>query len=116
MTLSPTTLAEIDAACSAFAQEENIPGLAAGVVAGGQVYDDPWGDRVLGMTPAELDSVMGAGRLFARPPGIAFEYSNLGYGLVGRAITNVSGMPYQSYIARTILEPLGMTRTTFDAI
>ena len=201
MTLTPTTLAEIDAACSAFAREENIPGLVAGVVEdgklahvatvgladieakrpvspetcfriasmtknmtalavlslrdqgklaldapyadyvpqfakmalptrdsppltlrqllshlGGQVYDDPWGDRVLGMTPAELDSVMEAGRLFARPPGIAFEYSNLGYGLVGRAITNVSGMPYQSYIARTILEPLGMTRTTFDAI
>lgn len=83
---------------------------------GGQVYDDPWGDRVLGMTPRELDAVIAAGKLFARPPGIAFEYSNLGYGLIGRAITNVAGMPYQRYIARTIFEPLGMTSTTFDAI
>jgi D-alanyl-D-alanine-carboxypeptidase/D-alanyl-D-alanine-endopeptidase len=56
------------------------------------------------------------GQLFARPPGIAFEYSNLGYGLIGRAITNVAGMPYQDYIKRTIIEPLGMTRTTFDAV
>ena len=58
----------------------------------GFVTDDPWGDRVLGMTPAKLDA------------------------LIGRAITNVSGMPYQTYIRRTILEPLGMRRTTFDAI
>ncbi len=193
--------AEIDAACAAFAQQENLPGMVAGVVRGGQlahvtalgladieakrpvqsatafriasmtknmtslavlslrdrgllsldapladyvpqfaavapatrdsrpvslrdlmshvagfVTDDPWGDRVLGMTPAELDALMAEGKLFARPPGLAFEYSNLGYALIGRAIGNVSGEPYQSYIRRTILEPLGMTRTTFDAI
>jgi CubicO group peptidase (beta-lactamase class C family) len=82
----------------------------------GFVTDDPWGDRVLGMTPAELDAMIAGGTLFARPPGIAFEYSNLGYGIAGRVITTVSGEPYQSYIGRTILEPLGMTRTTFDAI
>ncbi len=82
----------------------------------GFVTDDPWGDRVLGMTPAELDTIMATGTLFARPPGLVFEYSNLGYGIAGRVVTNVSGEPYQSYISRTILEPLGMTRTTFDAI
>ncbi|MBS0539991.1 MAG: beta-lactamase family protein, partial [Proteobacteria bacterium] len=84
--------------------------------AAGFVTDDPWGDRVLGMTPAELDAMIANGRLFARPPGLAFEYSNLAYGLVGRAITNVSGMPYQAFIRRTFLEPLGMARTGFDAI
>jgi D-alanyl-D-alanine-carboxypeptidase/D-alanyl-D-alanine-endopeptidase len=82
---------------------------------GGQVHDDPWGDRVLGMTPAGLDALMADGNLFARPPGIAFEYSNTGYGLIGRVITNAAGMPYQAFITHTILEPLGMTRTTFDA-
>jgi CubicO group peptidase (beta-lactamase class C family) len=82
----------------------------------GFVTDDPWGDRVLGMTPAELDALIATGTLFARPPGIAFEYSNLGYGLAGRVITNVSGEPYQSFIRRAILEPLGMARTTFDAL
>ena len=82
----------------------------------GFVTDDPWGDRVLGMTPAELDALMASGRLFARPPGLAFEYSNLGYALLGRVLTNVSGEPYQAFIRRTILEPLGMGRTTFDAV
>ncbi len=82
----------------------------------GFVTDDPWGDRVLGMTPPELDALIASGKLFARPPGLAFEYSNLGYALLGRVLTNVSGEPYQSFIRRTILKPLGMTRTTFDAI
>ena len=82
----------------------------------GFVTDDPWGDRVLGMTPAELDAIMATGTLFARPPGLAFEYSNLGYGLAGRVLTNVSGEPYQSFMRRTLIEPLGMERTTFDAI
>lgn len=82
----------------------------------GFVTDDPWGDRVLGMTPAELDALIATGRLFARPPGLAFEYSNLGYALLGRVLTNVSGEPYQTFLHRTFLKPLGMSRTTFDAL
>lgn len=82
----------------------------------GFVTDDPWGDRVLGMTPAELDALIASGTLFARPPGLAFEYSNLGYALLGRVLTNVSGERYQSFIGRTLLAPLGMARTTFDAV
>lgn len=81
----------------------------------GFVTDDPWGDRVLGLSPAELDKVIETGHLFARPPGLAFEYSNLGYALLGRVLTNVSGEPYQAYMRRTFLEPLGMAHTTFDA-
>ncbi|MBU8876072.1 beta-lactamase family protein [Reyranella sp. MMS21-HV4-11] len=81
----------------------------------GFVTDDPWGDRVLGMSSAELDRVIATGHLFARPPGLAFEYSNLGYALLGRVLTNVSGEPYQAYMRRTFLEPLGMVGTTFDA-
>jgi CubicO group peptidase (beta-lactamase class C family) len=82
----------------------------------GFVTDDPWGDRVLGMTPAALDALIATGRLFARPAGLAFEYSNLGYALLGRVLTNVSGRPYQHFLRETILAPLGMTRTTFDAV
>lgn len=82
----------------------------------GFVTDDPWGDRVLGMTPAQLDALIARGTLFARPPGLAFEYSNLGYALLGRVLTNVSGEPFQSFIGRTVLAPLGMARTTFDAL
>lgn len=82
----------------------------------GFVTDDPWGDRVLGMTPAALDELIATGTLFARAPGLAFEYSNLGYALLGRVVTNVGGEPYQDCLRRLFLEPLGMTCTTFDAI
>ncbi|MFN8563547.1 MAG: serine hydrolase domain-containing protein [Anaerolineae bacterium] len=43
-----------------------------------------------------------------------YEYSNLGYGILGRVITNVAGMPYQQYIRQNILVPLGMTSSTYD--
>lgn len=82
----------------------------------GFVTDDPWGDRVLGMTPAGLDELIATGTLFARAPALAFEYSNLGYALLGRVLTNVSGEPYQDYVRRLFLAPLGMAHTTFDAI
>ncbi|MBI2741886.1 MAG: beta-lactamase family protein [Rhodospirillales bacterium] len=82
----------------------------------GFVTDDPWGDRALGMTPAGLDELIATGTLFARAPGLAYEYSNLGYALLGRVLTNVSGESYQDYVRRLFLAPLGMTRTTFDAV
>jgi len=81
---------------------------------GGLVTDDPWGDRQLGISPADFTRLIAAGGLFAQPPGIAFEYSNLGYGLLGRVITNVTGRRYQDYIADELLRPLGMAATTFD--
>ncbi len=80
----------------------------------GLVTDDPWGDRQLGIAPADFTRMIGAGALFAQPPGIAFEYSNLGFALLGRVITNVTGKRYQDYIMDALLRPLGMTATTFD--
>ena len=39
----------------------------------------------------------------------AFEYSNLGYGILGRVITNSSGVEYKDLVRTRLLEPLGMT-------
>ena len=36
----------------------------------GFVTDDPWADRVLGMSPEALDALLETGTLFARPPGL----------------------------------------------
>ncbi|HKP26889.1 MAG TPA: serine hydrolase domain-containing protein, partial [Dongiaceae bacterium] len=80
----------------------------------GLVTDDPWGDRQLGIAPADFTRMIAGGALFAQPPGIAFEYSNLGFALLGRVITNVTGTRYQDYIVEALLRPLGMTATTFD--
>jgi CubicO group peptidase (beta-lactamase class C family) len=48
------------------------------------------------------------------PPGKIVAYSNYGAMLAGYIIERVSGEPFAEYIARHILQPLGMTHSTFD--
>ncbi|MEP6987564.1 MAG: serine hydrolase domain-containing protein, partial [Chloroflexota bacterium] len=76
--------------------------------------EDPWADRQLAATEAQLSAWMQQGITFSNPPGVKYEYSNFGYGILGRIITNLSGKSYQKYIGDTILKPLGMTSTTYD--
>jgi CubicO group peptidase (beta-lactamase class C family) len=80
----------------------------------GFVMDDPWGDRHQVISEAELTRMLKAGVPFSRAPGTAMEYSNFGYALLGRIITNASGMPFDQYIHRTIQRPLGMVSTGYE--
>jgi D-alanyl-D-alanine carboxypeptidase len=41
----------------------------------------------------------------------AWKYSNLGFALLGEVVTAISGEPWDRYIQRHILDPLGMTST-----
>lgn len=82
--------------------------------AAGFVDDNPWGDRQQAMSEADFTRFIQNAPPFARAPGVAFEYSNLGYALLGRIVTNVSGMPYDQYIMRNIMRPLGMTSTGYE--
>jgi len=79
----------------------------------GFVSDDPWADRQTLVPEIEFERLLREGVLFARAPGTASEYSNLGYALLGRIISNVSGQPYDAVIAERLLEPLGMGSTSF---
>ena len=76
--------------------------------------DNPWGDRQLADADKDLMEFIGKQISFSNPPGIAYEYSNLGFALLGKIITNSSGMRYQDYIKKNILEPLGMKTTTYE--
>jgi len=80
----------------------------------GLATDDPWGDRHLDIRDAELDAIVSAGPLFACVPGTAFEYSNLGYALIGRIMHRASGMRPQALVSERLLKPLGMTRTVWE--
>jgi len=81
---------------------------------GGFVTDDPWGDRQTPLPDAEFTAMLRHGVPFTRAPQSQFEYSNLGYALLGRIISNVSGRPYKDYIEQEIMRPLGMTSTGYD--
>lgn len=48
-----------------------------------------------------------------RPPGALSSYSNYGAALAGLIVEQVSGVPFNDYIQRNILEPLDMKYATF---
>ncbi len=81
---------------------------------GGFVTDDPWGDRQLAMPAEEFDRMLADGQNFARAPRIDFEYSNLGYSILGRVIEKVTGETYPDFIRRELLAPIGVIRSTFE--
>jgi CubicO group peptidase (beta-lactamase class C family) len=47
-------------------------------------------------------------------PGTRFAYSNIGYAVLGAALSRAAGEPYTSYVPKHIFEPLGMTHTALD--
>lgn len=81
---------------------------------GGLVTDDPWGDRQQALPQADFTKMIKAGVSFSRTPQMAHEYSNFGYALLGRIVTNASGMPYRHYVEKRLLGPLGMTSSGFE--
>jgi CubicO group peptidase (beta-lactamase class C family) len=74
--------------------------------------DNPWGDQQLSETEDGLSRMLRGGIPFSNPPGIAYEYSNYGFAILGRIVSRVSGKPYDEYMSQSILQPLGMTSTT----
>ncbi len=48
------------------------------------------------------------------PPGKVVAYSNYGATLAGYIVQRVSGEPFDEYVARHILQPLGMSHATFQ--
>jgi len=80
----------------------------------GFVTDDPWGDRQTPMPEADFSRLLRAGVPFTRAPGMAHEYSNFGYALLGHIVANVSQQPYAEFVRRTLLDPLGMSSTGYD--
>lgn len=83
--------------------------------AAGFPEDNPWGDQQLSASEADLSRMMRSGIPFSNGPGLAYEYSNFGFAILGRIVVNVSGIPYARYIRERVLLPLGMTSTTMEA-
>jgi CubicO group peptidase (beta-lactamase class C family) len=76
--------------------------------------DDPWGDRQQDLDHDRFSEFLEKGQAFAWMPGTEFEYSNLGYSILGRVITNVTGQEYRDVVRSRLLEPIGMDSTGYD--
>ena len=75
--------------------------------------DDPWGDRQQGLDLDEFSAFLRTGPSLAWSPGTRFDYSNLGYGILGRVVTAAAGVEYGAFVRERFLEPLGMSATTY---
>ena len=58
--------------------------------------------------------MMKKGIPFSNAPGVAYEYSNYGFAILGRIVARASGTPYNEYVSTHILSPLGMRSTTLS--
>lgn len=82
--------------------------------AAGFPEDNPWGDRQLAISDETMLKMFKKGISFSNPPGTTYEYSNMGFAMLGYIIKKVSGQSYQTYINENILKPLGMVNTYWD--
>ncbi len=76
--------------------------------------DNPWGDRQLADSDEALMQLIDEGVSFSNVPGVNYEYSNLGFALLGQIIQKVSGMGIQEYTRENIFKPLGMNATVWE--
>lgn len=70
--------------------------------------DNPWGDRQLEDSSEDLLALIQKGVSFSTATGTAYEYSNLGYALLGYIIEKITGLNYGEYIRTHVWKRLGM--------
>ena len=80
----------------------------------GLATDDPWADRHLDATAEEMNDLYRQGARYAFSPGTHFEYSNLGFALIGRVVERVTGRRVRDFVDERLLQPLQMSATTWD--
>ncbi len=72
------------------------------------------GDRQQGLPLADFATLLLRGVRQAWAPGTCFEYSNLGYALLGRVVAAAAGTSYQEFVTTRLLRPLGLDRTGYE--
>ncbi|HUJ61933.1 MAG TPA: serine hydrolase domain-containing protein [Kofleriaceae bacterium] len=65
------------------------------------------------MTPERALAINPRSRVVRWRPGTRMSYSNVGYTLAGRAIELATGEPFDAYLRREVLRPLGMADADF---
>jgi CubicO group peptidase (beta-lactamase class C family) len=68
----------------------------------------------VGAWPDVAGFLAGAGSWATARPGQRWQYSNEGYLALGAVIERATGERYAAHVARTLLRPLGMDRSTFS--
>ncbi len=77
-------------------------------------------DRVVGTITLDPDEVLPLGEYLkgnipkrVLEPGSVHSYSNFSFALMGLLVEEITGMPFAQYVDENLLQPLGMSRSTF---
>lgn len=81
----------------------------------GLPFDDSWGPVTFGMADDAFLQMVKQRMILARAPGERYAYSNLGFAILGKIVERISGVPFREYVTRTILQPLHMDSTVWEA-
>jgi CubicO group peptidase (beta-lactamase class C family) len=82
-------------------------------MAAGFATDDPWGDRQQALDISAFRALLRRGVTPVFRPGDRFEYSNMGYAILGLVISDITGLSYGDAVRQLVLAPLGMSETGF---
>jgi len=93
----PITFRHLASHTSGLSREPNLEGAASGPI--GQ-----WEDKVLASIPKTS---------YLSHPEEKYSYSNIGFGILGLAVSRAAGKPFMDLVQEHIFSPLGMTSSFF---
>jgi CubicO group peptidase (beta-lactamase class C family) len=93
----PVTFRHLASHTSGLSREPNLKGAASGPIS-------QWEDKILTSIPKTS---------YLRLPEEKYSYSNIGFGILGLAVSRAAGKPFMDLVQEHIFSPLGMTRSFF---
>ena len=93
----PITFRQLASHTAGLIREPRLAGAASGPIAG-------WESKILASIPTTS---------FDTTPGARFSYSNIGYGVLGLALSRAAHASFMKLVEDGIFTPLGMTSSTF---
>lgn len=95
--LRPITFRMLASHTAGLIREPQLPGAATG-----SIYR--WEDKILESIPKTS---------YGTPPMTEYSYSNIGFGILGLAVSRAAKVPFMELVTEQILKPLGMSSSTF---
>ena len=95
--MAPITFRQMASHTAGLIREPELEGAAAGPI-------EDWGHKILASIPHTRYDTM---------PGARYQYSNIGYGMLGYALQRAAGTSFMDLVEDRIFEPLGMRSSTF---
>lgn len=93
----PITFRQLASHTAGLSREPQMPGAASGPIGG-------WEDKILASIPNTA---------YRSAPGTEYAYSNIGFGILGLALSRSASRPFMDLVAEQVFEPLGMESSTF---